>query len=613
MRHLIFNQLVSWTAALGLLGGVSAQAQSTPEEQDVVVVEVYAPEDGESYSPLSKDELEELVGPVALYPDDLIAVVLPASSYPLQIVQAARYLEAHAEDNSLAPDEDWDDAVVALLNYPEVVALMNDDLDWTWKLGEAVVYQQSELMEAIQSFRDRAYLAGNLESDEHQIVTYDPEVIKISPVEREVIYVPYYEPERVVVYQSAPVYHYYPRRYPLYYYPYPTGYSFSSGFFWGLTSAFSLGWHTNRLHLHHYHYNSHPYYGRSYYRHNYLRRYSPRRYTRSHGNPRPRALDPTRRRDHNRNDRHNYVQHRDGDMRQADRRRGARPGTRRDRVRAVENRTRSANRSRPAETPVSVQNRRRQANQSRDRLGPDTRRGGTRTGTVRRTTQPDSSSNTRANTRARVQARRRGNDASNNPSSFVRSPRGNQAKRQTAVRQQPRSPSDLKRQATRQSRPAPAAPTTTRRAERTRAQTPRAASPQPNASAQSRQRLRARAANRQQNRAPAVNRPATRSAPRRNTASERRTTGTAARAGVQSRRSAQPRSAPRRVTPTRTQTRSAPARAQARSAPARAQTRSAPARPAARSAPPSRPAKAPASRQRGSETRPSRRDSKQRR
>lgn len=87
---------------------------------------------------LSDYELQELVGPVALYPDDLLAIVLPASAYPLQIASAARFIEALETDPSLQPDPDWDDTVVALSNYPEVIELLNDDLDWTYRLGEAV-------------------------------------------------------------------------------------------------------------------------------------------------------------------------------------------------------------------------------------------------------------------------------------------------------------------------------------------------------------------------------------------------------------------------------------------------------------------------------------------
>ena len=84
---------------------------------------------------LSSAELQDLVGPIALYPDDLLAIVLPASTYPLQLVQAQRFRDDLKNDSSLQPEESWDDSIVALLNYPEAVELLNDDLDCTWRLG----------------------------------------------------------------------------------------------------------------------------------------------------------------------------------------------------------------------------------------------------------------------------------------------------------------------------------------------------------------------------------------------------------------------------------------------------------------------------------------------
>jgi hypothetical protein len=213
---------------------------------------------------MSEFDLEELVGPIALYPDDLLAIVLPASAYPLQIVDAARFLEDLERDPSSQPDPEWDDSVVALLNYPEVIELLNEDIDWTWRLGEAVVSQQQDVVTAIETFRDRAYAAGNLKSDAYQNVVRDKGVIEISPVADDVIYVPYYEPERVVVYQPRPVYYYYPRSYPVYYYPYSTAYDFDRGYFWGVTTAFTIGWLTDSLHVYHHSYHGHPYYGYSY-------------------------------------------------------------------------------------------------------------------------------------------------------------------------------------------------------------------------------------------------------------------------------------------------------------------------------------------------------------
>jgi hypothetical protein len=196
---------------------------------------------------------------------------LPASTYPLEIVQAARLLDELERDASLKPDEDWDDSVVALLNYPDVVRMMNDDIDWTWRLGEAVISQQNDVIAAVESFRDRAYAAGNLKTDERQKVSYEEGVIEIVPVNDEIIYVPYYEPAEVVVRQPRRVYYYYPDPYPVYYYPYPVGYRFHSRYFWGVTTAFTIGWPNRYVHVYHPSYWGHPYYGRYYYGHYYRR------------------------------------------------------------------------------------------------------------------------------------------------------------------------------------------------------------------------------------------------------------------------------------------------------------------------------------------------------
>lgn len=209
--------------------------------------------------------LDDLVAPIALYPDDLLGIILPASTFPLDIVRAARFLDDLEQDPSLQPDASWDESVIALLNYPEVLRMMNEDLDWTWALGEAVLNDEEAVLAAAQDFRRRAMLAGNLNSDDKQIVSEDEGAIEIKPVDPEVVYVPVYEPQEVVVYQPVPVYHYYPYAYPLYYYPYPSSYFWPSDFFWGVTSYFSIGWHTHHLHLYHQSNRLHPYYLNSYY------------------------------------------------------------------------------------------------------------------------------------------------------------------------------------------------------------------------------------------------------------------------------------------------------------------------------------------------------------
>ena len=263
-------------ALLVILASGFAHAQ-VPVDEDGNPIE-YAEEFATDENPattsdatLGATELEELVGPIALYPDDLLAIVLPASTYPLEIVQAARFLELIENDDSLEPDEDWDESVVALLNYPDVVNMMNDDIDWTWRLGDAVLSQQAAVIAAVEAFRDRAYAAGNLKSDDRQVVTVDDGVIEIEPVDDEIIYVPYYEPSEVVVYQPRPVYYYYPDPYPVYYYPYPAGYHFRSRYFWGVTTAFSIGWSNHYLNVFHPTYYGHPYYGYNYFGHYYRR------------------------------------------------------------------------------------------------------------------------------------------------------------------------------------------------------------------------------------------------------------------------------------------------------------------------------------------------------
>jgi hypothetical protein len=214
---------------------------------------------------LSLEQLEELVGPVALYPDDLIGIIIPASTYPLQVVQAARYLKKHEQDPDLQINDEWDDSIVALLNYPEILKMMDEDLDWTWKLGAAVVNQQDDVMDAIQQFRQRALAAGNLDSDDKQIVSHEGGTIEVKPADPEVIYVPIYVPKEVIVYQTVPVYSYYPIGYPVYYYPYGPDYRFRTSFFWGLSSAFYIGWNTHYIHAFPYDYYRHPYYGSSFY------------------------------------------------------------------------------------------------------------------------------------------------------------------------------------------------------------------------------------------------------------------------------------------------------------------------------------------------------------
>jgi hypothetical protein len=196
--------------------------------------------EGASMPPPPIAELEQLVAPIALYPDDLVAIILPAATNPLQVVQADRYLEKRKADPKLPVDESWDGAVKSLLNYPENVKKMSNDLDWTAALGEAVVSDQGQVLEAVQVFRRKAHSAGSLKSDDKQVVVVEKEIIKIVPANPEVIYVPQYDPT-TVVYVGYSSWGYWPAPYPVYYYPYPPGAAFTVGLIWG--AAIHDHWH----------------------------------------------------------------------------------------------------------------------------------------------------------------------------------------------------------------------------------------------------------------------------------------------------------------------------------------------------------------------------------
>lgn len=236
-----FRRLILVAALVAALSAtnVLAQAPSAP---------------GSAVSAPSVATLEALVGRIALYPDDLVAIILPASTNPLQLVQADRFLEKRKTDPKLPINDKWDDPVKTLLNYPEIVKTMSGDLDWTTALGEAVVTDQGAVLEAVQTFRRKTQSVGNLKSDDKQVVVVEKEVIKIVPADPQVIYVPQYNPSTVIISGGYPSYGYYPAPYPVYSYPYPPGAALATGLIWG--AAIGAAWSGN-------HYGAHYGYGGS--------------------------------------------------------------------------------------------------------------------------------------------------------------------------------------------------------------------------------------------------------------------------------------------------------------------------------------------------------------
>jgi hypothetical protein len=150
---------------------------------------------------LSPDQLDQLLGPIALYPDPLIAEILPASTLPNEIVMADRYVSQGGDPNQV-PDQGWDPSVQALAHYPNVLKWMDDNLAWTTQLGQAFQAQQPDVMDAIQRLRGKAQSLGNLPSTQQESVVTDDGDIEIEPTDPDQMYVPEYQPD-VIYYQPG--------------------------------------------------------------------------------------------------------------------------------------------------------------------------------------------------------------------------------------------------------------------------------------------------------------------------------------------------------------------------------------------------------------------------
>jgi Protein of unknown function (DUF3300) len=150
---------------------------------------------------LSAPELDQLLGPIALYPDPLIAQMLPAATYPLEIVKAARLVRASATAEQI-DSQDWEPCVKAIAHYPNVIGMMDTSLDWTEQLGQAFMAQPDLVMQSVQRLRSLAREQGNLVDTPEEQVLVDDDLVRIVPANPQVIYVPVYEP--AVVYYRRP-------------------------------------------------------------------------------------------------------------------------------------------------------------------------------------------------------------------------------------------------------------------------------------------------------------------------------------------------------------------------------------------------------------------------
>ncbi len=224
--------LLRKAAALGLVATVACAP--TPATQPP---RTSAPSRPGVSSGLASAQLEQLVAPIALYPDALVAQILMASTYPLEVVEAARWVRANPSVSGQALEDamqgqSWDPSVKSLVAFPQVLEMMDQKLDWTTDLGNAFLAEQAAVLDAVQALRARANAAGNLESNAQQTVTVEqtaagsqPQTIVIQPANPQVVYVPAYDPTYV----------YGPWPYPAYppYYWYPPGYVAGSALWFG--------------------------------------------------------------------------------------------------------------------------------------------------------------------------------------------------------------------------------------------------------------------------------------------------------------------------------------------------------------------------------------------
>jgi hypothetical protein len=191
-----------------------------------------------------QEELDQMLAPVALYPDELLTQLLMASTYPLEVVQAARWTKQNKNLKGDALTEalekqDWDPSVKSLVNFPEVLDRMNENLELTQKLGDAFLAQQKEVMATIQMLRKKAQEAGNLKDNPQQKVVVEEETIVIQSANPEVVYVPSYNPAVVYGGWWWPAY---PPPLPFFpFFPYATPYAYGAMAF-GAGIAMGAAW-----------------------------------------------------------------------------------------------------------------------------------------------------------------------------------------------------------------------------------------------------------------------------------------------------------------------------------------------------------------------------------
>jgi len=233
------HMLVLWLSVFLVIGPVTFAQESTDLPPPPETPQAHVP----SQPSFTQQELDQMLAPIALYPDTLLTQVLMASTYPLEVVQAARWSQANShlkgeQAVQAVADKPWDPSVRSLVAFPQLLLMMDEKLDWMERLGSAFLAQQSQMMDTIQQLRQKASAAGHLQSNEQIQVQPQGQTIVIEPTNPPVIYVPYYDP--TVVYGPW----WWPGYPPVYWGPWPGYYAgpgFGGVFAWGLGITLGAG------------------------------------------------------------------------------------------------------------------------------------------------------------------------------------------------------------------------------------------------------------------------------------------------------------------------------------------------------------------------------------
>ncbi|GAA0856361.1 DUF3300 domain-containing protein [Aliiglaciecola litoralis] len=248
--------VIVYLCLLGVIIGLAINLAQAQEQQVISVESAETADDladsDYEYVELDQAELDQMLAPIALYPDSVLSHVLVASTYPLEVIQAARWRQNNlslSEQEAIdgVADQDWDPSVKALVPFNELLQQITEDLNWLQDLGDAFLINEQQVLASIQTLRQKAYAQGSLSNNKYIEVIEEDDDIVIAPANREVIYVPYYDTR--VVYGN-----WWWHDHPPYYWHRPAHYYWHAGLYWSprvyiRSSGFYAGFHWSNRHI----------------------------------------------------------------------------------------------------------------------------------------------------------------------------------------------------------------------------------------------------------------------------------------------------------------------------------------------------------------------------